>query len=276
MTLAVLWYRQQFDELWCASDSRITLGSVIATDSGPKVLPVPVICHKSDGGHSYSRSHSHSFGFAFAGSSLAAISTHALVTACTQNLAPATEKNPEAPPSLESVAELFRTVAEHYISDLSSRATGSSNREAFFFYAFIYGFCPVKKAFEAFGIAPNIQGPTLKVLRASMRISPGYFHPMGSGAESFVKLNEEVNRTHKNPGVIVTLREMLKRETVPTVGGHFQVGVARRSGFELRPILNLREGPLNRTVTFLGWNVDSIGPIDGYRIGYEAFSPDVD
>lgn len=274
MTIAVLWYRQKLDELWCATDSRISRGDVTTTDSGPKVLPVPIVCHRSLAGPNYVRSHAHSYGFAFAGSSLAAVSTHALVTACTQNLATAEEL--KTPPSLEKVAELFRTVAEHYIADMSARATGTSNPTAFFFEAFIYGFCPVTNAYGAFGIAPNIQGPQLKVLRATMDLRPGAFHPMGSGADAFVALNEEINRTHKNPGVIVSLREMLKREPVPTVGGHFQIGVAHRGGFALRPILNLREGPLNRKVTFLGWNVDSIGSLDGYRIAYEAFSPDVD
>jgi len=109
-----------------------------------------------------------------------------------------------------------------------------------------------------------------------MRIGPNIFHPMGSGADAFVELSRELDKTHKNAGVVVILREMLKREQVPTVGGHFQIGVAHRGGFHLRPILNLGEGPLNRTVTFLGWNVDSIGPLDGYRIGYQAISPDVD
>lgn len=273
MTIAVLWYRQKFDELWCASDSRISRGDVTTTDSGPKVLPVPIVCHKAQGGPKYARSHTHSYGFAFAGSTLSAVSTHALVTACTQNLA--TAEDLRTPPSLERVAELFRTVGEHCISDMSARATGATNPEAFFFEAFIYGFCPVTNAYGAFGIAPNIQGPTLRVLKASMRIAPGIFHPMGSGADAFVELNNEINKTHKNPGVVVTLREMLKRQAVPTVGGHFQIGVAHRAGFSLRPILNT-QGELNRTVTFLGWNVDSIGSLDGYRIGYEAFTPDLD
>lgn len=274
MTVAVLWYRQNLDELWCASDSRISRGDVTTTDSGPKVLPIPVVCHKSLGGPNYVRSYTHSFGFAFAGSTLAAVSTHALVTACTQNLA--TGEDLRTPPSLEKVAELFRTVAEYYIADMSARGTGTSNPTAFFFDAFIYGFCPVKNTYAAFGIAPNIQGPQLKVLKATMNLSPGFFHPIGSGSDTFVALNEEIKHTHQNPGVIVTLREMLEREPVSTVGGHFQIGVAHREGFELRPILNLREGSLNRAVTFLGWDVDSIGSLDGYRIAYEAFSPDVD
>lgn len=273
MTIAVLWYRQKFDELWCATDSRISRGKVTTTDSGPKILPVPVLCHKASG-ENYERSHTHSFGFAFAGSTLSAISTHALVTACTQNLA--TAEKISGPPRLEVIAELFRAVGEDFISDISTRATGATNLTAYFFEAYIFGFCPVKQAYQGFCIAPDIRGPTFKMLKAEMVIRPNVFYPMGSGADTFVELSRELDKTHRNPGVVITLREMLKRERVASVGGHFQIGVAHKCGFDLRPILNLGEGALNRTVTFLGWNVDSIGQLDGYRIGYQAFSPDID
>jgi len=171
MTIAVLWYRQKFDELWCASDSRISCGDVTMTDSGPKILPVPVICHKAQGGPHYSLSHTYSFGFAFAGSTLSAISTHALVTACTQNLA--TAEDIPTPPRLAKIADLFRAVGEHYISEISARVTGATNPTAYFFEAFIYGFCPVMKAYQGFAIAPNINGPTFK-MRVFVELS-GYF-----------------------------------------------------------------------------------------------------
>lgn len=275
MTIAVLWYRKKFDALWCASDSRISSGDLTATDSGPKILPVPVVCYTTPKGTPYyKRKHTCSFGFAYAGSTLSAISTHALVTACTQNLA--ANDDISSPPRLETIAELFRTVGEHYIIDISSRATGSTNFTAYFFEAFIFGFCPVKMAYQGFAIAPNINGQKFRMIKAEMRIVPNFFHPMGSGANTFVDLSRELDKTHKNPGVIVTLREMLKRELVHTVGGHFQIGIANKAGFKLMPILNLCEGPLNRTVTFLGWNVDSHGLMDGYRIGYQTISPDDD
>lgn len=274
MTIAVLWYRESLDELWCASDSRLSAGDRTMSDSGPKILPVPIVCHKQETAGRYVRTHTHSFGFAFSGSTLSAISTHALVTACTQNFA--TAKDIENPPRLESIAELFRVVAEHYIREMSGRDTGSLNPTAYFFDAFLFGYCPVAREYQGFGMAPNITGPELKMLKSTMRIQPHIFHPIGSGAKAFVELSRELDRTHKNPGVIVTLREMLKRERVQTVGGHFQIGIAHRAGFDLQPILNLAEGPLNRKLTFLGWDVDSIGEVDSYRIGYRAISPDVD
>lgn len=275
MTIVVLWYREKYDQLWCAADSRISTKGATTTDSGPKVLPVPVACRIPIAEAEFAPLHTLSFGFAFAGSTLSAISTHALATACTQNLAAKTAD--QSPPSLAAVANLFRCVGEHYVKDMSSRMAGNSaNVSQYFFEAVIFGFCPVKKAFQGFAIAPNLTGPEFQMVIGELVIRPKYFHPMGSGAERFVELSRKLDQTHKNPGVITTLREMLATEEQPDVGGHFQIGIARRQGFELWPILNLAPGLMNRTVTFLGWDVDAIGLLDGYRIGYQAFSPDVD
>lgn len=275
MTITVLWYRKKFNELWCAADSRITNSGSIITDAGPKILPVPVVCHKVDSKKRYKRRHAHTYGFTFAGSTLSAISTHALATACTQNLA-SSKKDPK-PVSLESVAELFSKIAESYIKDISFRQTGSlSNLTAYFFDAFIFGFCPVEHSYKAFAIVPNMAGETFRMLKAGVILEPNYYHPLGSGTEDFVALSEELNKSHPNPGVIVTLREMLKAEKRQDVGGHFQIGVVNKDGFKLMPILNLDSGPDNRKVQFLGWDVDSIGELDGYRIGYQAFSHHVD
>jgi hypothetical protein len=51
--------------------------------------------------------------------------------------------------------------------------------------------------------------------------------PNDKGKElEFERLSKEMGA----PGTIIVMREMLKRQTVPDVGGHFQIGVA---GFRL-------------------------------------------
>lgn len=276
VTLAVLWYRERLKQLWCAADSRISREQSVMTDRGPKILPVPVACWKIHGPEAYALAHSWSFGFAFAGSTLAALSTHALATACTQNLTPANGDTASGPPCLASIAELFRVAGEDFIRDISSRATGSANPNAYHFEGFIFGFCPATNKYQAFRLAPNTQGSEFRMLKSEMLIQSHVFHPIGIGSNRFVELVHELDCTGKPSGVIPAFREMLKRELVTGVGGHFQIGVAHKNGFRLVPILNLAPGPLNRTATFLGWNVDTVGPIDGYRVGYQAFSPDID
>lgn len=274
MTLAVLWYREKFQELWCAADSRIASGGSIATDSGPKILHIPIKCFETSAPMQFTQTHNYGFGFAFAGSTLAAISTHALATACTQNLL---SNEPNARPvRLQVVAELFRKVGEHFIKDISSRLTGAINPTQYFFDCFIFGYCPVARSYQGFAIVPNTTGPDFRMVLGNLMLRSGGFHLIGSGEQKFLEIMEEITRTHENPGVVVALREMLRRETQADVGGHFQIGVAHKQGVDLRPILNLGTGPMNRTLTFLGWNVDSLGQLDGYRIGYQAFSPDVD
>jgi hypothetical protein len=88
MTVVVAWYRKQTWEIWCAADSRISFEGAIATDSGPKILPIPVVTYQSETDPpNWTPYNQFNLGFANAGSILSAVSTHALASACTQNLA---------------------------------------------------------------------------------------------------------------------------------------------------------------------------------------------
>lgn len=270
MTIVVLWYREKFDELWCAADTRISRGqSGPATDNGPKILPVPVVCHHNDGGTSWAQASNHSFGFAYAGSTLSAISTHALATACTQNLA--ATKGAEKPISLEAVANLFHSIGQHYITDMSSRLGATERPEAYFFEGMIFGFCPATHAFKAFAIVPSLATGAFQMHIAEMILGPNRFHPMGSGTQAFLELDAELSKSHRDPGVMTTLSEMLCREVQPDVGGHLQIGICTKEGFNACPVLNSGEGPEQRFVSFLGWDVaPATALLEGYRVGYRA------
>jgi|GEM_PF-7093053 len=272
MTIVVLWYREKLGELWCAADTRISRGAATATDSGPKILPVPVVCRKQIGEENWMAFHHQSFGFAYAGSTLSAISTHALATACTQNLVATTGS--EKPITLEAVANVFRSVGQHYISDMSSRMGSAEKMQACFFEGMIFGFCFAAKKFKAYAIVPSLATGTFEMLIAELDTSQNRFHPMGSGTQSFLQLNAELAQSHPNPGVMTTMQEMLAREVTPDVGGHLQIGVSTRTGFDVLPILNSGSGPGTRFVSFLGWDVTAAGmdgKLEGYRIGYRAF-----
>lgn len=275
MTISVLWFRERYNELWCAADSRISSSDSIITDSGPKIMPIPVTCFRHKREAKYIKTHNYTFGFTFAGSTLSANCTHSLATSCTQNLA-TSSSNPN-PVSLEQVAKLYRQIGEDYIREISSRSTGSlPNLNSYVFEAFIFGFCPAKKKYLAFAIAPNITQDKFRMLLANVVIEPHSYHPLGSGANDFVTLNEELKKSRSVTGVIITLREMLQREKRTDVGGHFQIGVANKKGFELKPILRLNAESEEMGAKFLGFNIDSIQHFEDYRIGFQAFSPDVD
>ena len=278
MTIVVLWHRKNVEELWCAADTRITNArdDTIITDGGPKILPLPITCYQQGGNAkrtTYNKKYSYTFGVAYAGSTFAANSTHSLVIACTQSLGCSKKHN--KPVSLKSIAELYRKAAEQSIKDISSRQIGSNSKiTSYFFSAFIFGYCPIKKSLMAYGTVPRIENGSFKVLLADVPLDRDMFYPLGSGAKDFVALSKELQKNPENHGVIATLKEMLEKEKRPDVGGHFQIGAANRDGFHLLPILNQAPGEDNGKVSFLGWDVEEIGEIDGYRIGYQTFSHD--
>lgn len=273
MTIVVLWYREKFDELWCAADSRISNTGATATDSGAKIFPVPINCHRQTEQGVWKEYASHKIGFAFAGSSLSALNTLALASACTQALSSA--HGAEELPSVEAVADLFRNVAEFYMRDISSRMVGTSTKLThYFFDSFIFGFCPKERSYKAFALIPALPPDgSFCIHKAHVSVKPLTYTPMGSGADRFVDLSEELAKTFSEPGVVPTLNEMLKRESQPDVGGYFQLGIAGRSGFDLVPIIEGTRG--ERRLHFLGRDVNALGAIDGFTVGFKACAPDL-
>jgi len=273
MTIAVLWFDEKSNQLCCAADTRISRGISAATDNGPKILPVTVACFEEVSGRRiWLPTQAQSFGFAFSGSSLSAMSAYALATACTQNLNAA--PGHKRPVSLAAVAGLFRTVAQHYIVDMSSRTGRCEPQNSFFFKAMVFGFCRVSRGFKAFVIEPSMAGGACQIGMDELPIAADLLHPMGSGAEDFTKLHASRDRRGEDPDPVRTLEEMLTNEIRHDVGGSIQVGVCGQNGFRVLPVLTFGNGVAQPTVSFLGWDVAAAGDVDGYEIGYNAISFD--
>jgi hypothetical protein len=278
MTVVATWYRKQFDEIWCASDTRISSIDTIITDNGPKILPIPVNVHldvhPGTNAPRYIQHQQFTLGFAYAGNTLSAIGTYAHVSACTLNLA--CDRQSIAPPSVSGVAELFRNVGEHYIRDISSRMIGTQdNPDKYAFEAHILGFCRASNRYRAFVIFPQFLPENFSMKIAELNLIEGKFFTLGIGGEALNAINQSFVQSGKPDGVIISLREMLKKDSTPNVGGYFQIGIANPSGFNLCPILNTNSpAPGIATASFLGINIPS--PIDNYHIGYRAFDPNID
>lgn len=271
MTIVVLWRPNMATELRCIADTRITRGNATTTDHGPKILPAPVICHATRDGTNWHVRRRTTLGFAFSGSTLSAIGTHSIASACTQHLA--AKNNEDRPVSIRAVAELFCKVAEDYMRDLASRLGAVDNPRSVFFEGMIFGYCHATKSLKAFITYPNLVSNEFSMTFGELSTAPGYCHPMGSGADRFVTLNEELSHTHPNPGVLTTIGEMIVQEVQSDVGGHVQMGIAdQREGFRLMPILSPGDG--GARVSFLGWEPDGAPQFDGYTIGYSAYKID--
>ena len=263
MTIVALWYRERYGELWCGSDTRVIGADKPLLDAAPKILPVPIVCHKHVEGSKFEVVNRYSLGFAFAGSTLAAVSSHALVAACTQNLL--AESDDAYPVTVESVAELARSIGEKTVRDMSSR----QNRHVLF-DAIVFGFCPVSNAYRAFAIEPNMTDGALRMVMGELLIGPNRFHLLGSGENAFLELNAKLAATHPEPGVLTTLVALIGGGDQQDVGGHVQIGVASVDGFRLLPVIGVGDGPENRSVSFLGWELTKGVRVGGCRIGYQS------
>ncbi|WP_186172958.1 hypothetical protein [Burkholderia gladioli] len=269
MTIVVLWRSKQRDQILCIADTRLSKNEATLTDHGPKILPVPVVSHRHEGGAKWRAVRRTTVGFAYSGSSLAAMGTHSIASACTQNLT-IPGKN-DRPVPLDEIAELFRTVAEHYVKDMASRLGFTSSPSSAFFDGIIFGHCYSQKKLRAFKITPILSVATFNVDLTELNLNE--FHVIGSGKRKFLELHNELNHSHPNPGMLTTFGEMIVREVQPDVGGHAQIGIAdQKGGFRLQPFLN--PGINGATLSFLGWNINTVNIFSDFQIGFEAFKND--
>ena len=265
MTLLVVWREMESEELWCAADTRLSRRSGTLTDHGPKIFPVPVICHvPRDRENNWKVARRHSVGFAFCGSSIAATSTHALSSTCTQMLATHDPLGPAV--SVKAIAELYRDVAEHQIRDICGRLCESSTD--YFFEGIVFGYCLVQCRVAAFKITPQFNAQQFVMTLTEIHVPPAQNlpHAFGSGAEDFDRLYQE-HCAQCTPDVLKIVRQMVAQGVNEEVGGAVQIGISSAAGFYCPLILDNR-GASDERATFLGWDVSRAPQLDGYTIGY--------
>jgi len=270
MTLAVVWYREKFGQLWCAADSRISGKAGVLTDSGPKIFPIPVNCYEPVKPPKFRVRKRHSFGFAYAGSTLSAMSTHSIASTCTQNLL--YKKGSELPVSIESIAELYKAVAQNQVVEMSSRIGALDNLQTYLFDCLIFGYCPRYESYKAYYLKQSVGAAGFQIEIVEFITAPGNYLPIGSGEKGFVRLMHEL-RGHPEAGVLTTLKEMVGGEMQADVGGYLQIGCSDKQGFKIMPIMNTGDEPGKAFISFLGMDATSDVVVDGFTIGYSAIKP---
>jgi hypothetical protein len=270
MTLVVAWYREKFGQLWVAADTRISGGPGVITDHGPKIFQVPIVCRKIGATDETSRLYRANYGFAFSGSTLSALGTHALASACCQNLAANRKIDP---PSVEDVAFLYRKLAEIQIREMCSRAH-ASRWQQFFFWAFIFGFCLLKKKYQLWVLESHLTPNGFEVILGELPPIPKIYYPMGSGKDQFIRMMDLETASGSGMGALHVLNKMIAGDVEPSVGGHTQVATVNSRGVEIPPVLVLGDKPYSGNTTFLGVAADLLGKVGGFSIGYNAVGPD--
>ena len=236
------------------ADTRISGQLGALTDTGPKVLTVPVlVSHGSEAPLPPVRA---TFGFACAGSTLAAMSTYALVSTCLQSLV--TPETPRAP-SVASVADLFRRIGQRYAREVASP-----------FDCFVVG--PGEDGGEprAFSNMSRIEDGVLVVVSSELDQSRRGLWALGSGAIPYMRFAQE-ERPWRT--IVESVQAFISANVDPKVGGHLQAGTCDADGFAPMMTLQLDREAMSVTSAFLGVGEDELGLIDGLDLGVNALGP---
>ncbi|WP_010455901.1 hypothetical protein [Pseudomonas mandelii] len=262
MTVAVVWFNEAQRQIWCAADSRLSKGAGVLMDGGVKVFEVPVVCRKEAGEFNWVVTGDYSFGFVFSGSSISALSTHAIVVAMSKNLVE--RQGEESSICLEDIAKLFQFVGERQIKEIGERLGATEHPSSCLFDCVVFGICPKKRALLAFEVKTSIAEGVMSEIIVH-EVGPGFCLAIGSGAETF---NSMMKAGGKRVPPLTVLTKMLSEEVRPDVGGYLQAGVVGEGGFRVCPIIE-KNSENTLVASFLGIEAESV-PIKGYVIGYLA------
>lgn len=262
MTLVVIW--NTGDEIRCAADTRLSTGASVLTETGAKILIVPVVFKASDDLDGLNAGR-YSLGFSFCGSSMLAQSTHAIASTCSQIL-----HSPEkgAIPSAKTIATIFANVSEYVTKDINSRRAGD---EPLWFQGLLFGHCPVEKRFKLFLLMPYMDSSTFVMKAEELTLKMGTAIPIGTGAAEFTRLAQRTNALGKTRDALDVFLEVVEGGQVATVGGHPQIAIATMAGVEILPVLApVATDPDKLSIQINGFEVSSIEGLDGFSYALRA------
>jgi len=239
MTIVAVWYEPQDKLLWAVADTRISQrgqsgGVIVSTESGAKLLPLPVVCRVlgQDDGFLVAPYYTSNVGFVFAGSALAAGQTYLTAVTLLQNLATLGVKNP---PVLKDIAELVRRLAERFCREVLSGAAGGHGT----FEACIFAWCQHNKRYEIHTLKPdNDAGHFAIKMTSCVPRDEDDVVLLGSGAKEFRTRLAEIRKTGDATGrklraPKLAVEAMIREESVDDVGGSLSIGFCSEHNFNL-------------------------------------------
>ncbi|MDB5470046.1 MAG: hypothetical protein JWR84_1606 [Caulobacter sp.] len=251
MTLVVCHYPDDGeDQIQVWADTRISGPVGTLTDHGPKLFQIPISVRSLTKKLSSARA---LYGFAYAGSSLAAISTHAVALSCLGSLS---AKGTARAPSVWDVAGLYQRLLQRFCREI---ATGAD------FY--VFGFCARSNRYRIIRGFSNVEaGLGLTVSLLEMDLERGRFWAMGSGDQRFAKFVEE-----RRGSVGDKIQAFVATEVDPSVGGYVQSACCDRFGVSL-PLVAVPTGPKTMGTSFVGIDTTEIGAVGDLDVGRVAIS----
>jgi hypothetical protein len=267
MTLVAVW-RHAPGRIHAIADTRISgIGDSVFTDHGPKILPLTMVCRVPGPSHFIDKEVFRAeFGFAYAGSTLSALSTHALANILCSNLGGL----PAPVPSLDQIAYAVGTIAYRYMKEI-----GETGGEKSVFRPIIFGHCPQTRESLAFEFQPRFdQGAfTLNierhVLDDSAVVIVGTRPEVLRGRINQVRANAAHPITYADAPMIA-LKSLIAANAIVGVGGSVQQAWSHSGKLEIiatgEPITPVPPSTTNMGLFVLGFEISEIQTIGQYRI----------
>jgi hypothetical protein len=240
----------------------------VLTEHGPKILPLTMICRKpGPSGFFDLEAFRAEFGFAFSGSTLTALSTHALANILCGNLA----GNPDAPaPSMDEIAYAVGTVAHQYMSEIGQLGgTGSM------FKAVLFGHCPRTGELLAFQFEPSIVDGALSLNLQKHLLGESDVVIIGTSPGVLRERIETIRANAEHPIIVAdapmrALQGLINDGSIDGVGGAIQQAWATPFKLEIvataSPITPRPPSPRNIGLFVLGFDIFDMQTIGSFRV----------
>jgi hypothetical protein len=225
VTLCIAWKQEQAIHL--ASDSRLTIANNSYADVGIKVLPLPYrILQPANQDSSQARevAYQGQLGMCFAGSAVNSLMIKESVAAVLQDLQYAPGYTDV---SLKGISEFIFKAYKLISQEICKTAVGHKGIADFI----VCGQCPMSGLLRAFKFSTDINN--VHSLNEVLTESKHEF--LGSGAC-------HVNRSTsliRNIDYLNLLQEIIRDESIPSVGGNIQYGTLHNNGFKVFGIVEL-------------------------------------
>lgn len=246
----------------------------VLTEHGPKLLPLNVVCRQPGTSGEFDKVvFTSNIGFAYSGSTLSALSSHALANVMFSNLvsAPGT-----TPPSLADLSLAFANVSFEYI-----REVGELSGPRGQFAAIIFGSCPQTRMFRGFEVKPRIEGGQLLVEVTEHDLSeedliiiigsnPGLLRDRIKADLQAAHARGDIHPILALDRPTRALQSIIADGADESVGGAIQQGWTGPSGFEivakLMPITPRAPSPRNAGLFVLGFDIMDMQTIGAHQV----------
>ena len=222
MTVIVSWINRETPDnpmIWTAGDTQISQNeNFTLTNSGAKILELPVICSPLDWESSTKPYFKTTFTYAFAGSSLTGLNVYAMLQPLLSHLVGQNNQRP----CYGDITEIAKKILLKYFEDIHGPTE-----------LLIAGYCPQTNHpfIVKIAIGPGSDGPGVRVEELDTEHDDLSVMVLGTKTQEVEKAIRDYWSEHKQwRSPVLTLKRIIENREIPGVGGNIQLIITQRPG----------------------------------------------